>query len=31
MAVKLFEFDSTVRGYHYFQKYWEPAANEELE
>ena len=31
MAVKLFEFNSAVRGYHYFQKYWEPEANQELD
>ena len=31
MAVKFFEFNSAVRGYHYFQKYWEPEANQELD
>ena len=31
MAVKLFGFSSAVRSYHYFQKYWEPEANQELD
>ena len=31
MAVKFFEFNSVVRGYHYFQKCWEPEANQELD
>lgn len=31
MPVNLFEFHSVIRGYHYFQKYWEPEANQELD
>ena len=31
MAVKPFEFCSVVHGYHYFQKYWEPKANQGLD
>ena len=31
MAVKLFGLSSAVRIYHYFQKYWEPEANQELD
>lgn len=31
MTAKIFEFNSAVRGYHYFKKYWEPIENEELD
>ena len=29
--MKIFEFDSAVRGYHYYKQYWEPVENEELD
>ena len=28
MVSELFEFSSAVRGYHYYQKYWQPEENE---
>ena len=30
MVSELFEFNSAVRGYHYYQKYWQPEGNERL-
>ena len=27
---KLFEFTAAVRGYHYFQRFWEPQPNQKL-
>ena len=30
MVSKLYEFDSAVRGYHYYQRYWQPEENEQL-
>ena len=30
MVFELFEFNSVVRGYHYYQKYWQPEENERL-
>ena len=30
MVSELFEFNSAVRGYHYYQKYWQPEENERL-
>ena len=30
MAVKLFEFQSAVRGYHYYMKYWSPSKRQVL-
>ena len=29
--VKLFEYSSAVRGYHYYLQYWKPQAQQELE
>ena len=31
MAVKLFEFQSAVRGYHYYMKYWSPSKSQVLD
>ena len=30
MVSELFEFNSAVRGYHYYQKYWQPEENKRL-
>ena len=30
MAEKMFEFPSMVRGFHYYQKYWQPQLDDEL-
>ena len=30
MVSELFKFNSAVRGYHYYQKYWQPEENERL-
>ena len=31
VAVKLFEFQSAVRGYHYYMKYWSPSKSQVLD
>ena len=31
MAVKLYEFKSAVRGYHYYMKFWSPVENQVLD
>ena len=31
MAVKLFQFQSAVRGYHYYMKYWSPSKSQVLD
>ena len=30
MVSELFEFNSAVRGYRYYQNYWQPEENERL-
>ena len=31
MAAVLFKFESAIRGYHYYKKYWVPVENQKLD